>query len=97
MEDVYDKNDNRKKRILKLLSDLDLNNSSSHVTYKALTQLRADASQNKSVDKYLCEANAFKILSKYLKLPNDKILTVALSILANSSLNEDCRKQVTLA
>lgn len=96
MEEIVEnneRNEHLRKHFINLVSAL--RNDSNNVIYKALSQLRVDAEKHKSADRYLCEINAFKILVKFLKLPNDKILNTILSILANSSLNENSRKQVS--
>ncbi|XP_075220100.1 BTB/POZ domain-containing protein Rnb isoform X2 [Lycorma delicatula] len=92
MAEITEINDQLRKHFIKLVSAL--RNDSSNTIYKALSQLRIDTEKNKLAYKYLCEINAFKILVKFLQLPNDKILNITLSLLANSSLNECSRKQI---
>lgn len=80
--------------ILKLLSQLE-KSSSSQSTYKLLVQIRTDVIKDKEGIKLLRDKGGLKRIVRILSKPNEKILNVSLSILANCCLQDDCRVQVS--
>lgn len=80
--------------IIKLLSQLE-KSSSSQTTYKLLVQIRTDVIKDKEGIKLLKDKGGLKRIVRILNKPNEKILNVSLSILANCCMQEECRDQVT--
>lgn len=81
---------------LKLLSQLE-KCSSTQSLYKVLVQIRTDLIKESEGVKLLKEKGGLKRIIKLLSKPNEKILNVALSILANCCLQEDCRDLVSIS
>lgn len=79
--------------ILKLISQIK-KCSSSQSLYKLLVQIRTDVIRDDEGIKLLKDSGSLKHIVKLLSKPNEKILNVSLSILANCCLQEDCREQV---
>lgn len=80
-------------RILKLISQIK-KCSSSQSLYKLLVQIRTDVIREDEGIKLLRDSGGLKHIVKCLSKPNEKVLNVSLSILANCCLQEDCREQV---
>lgn len=79
--------------ILKLISQIK-KCSSSQSLYKLLVQIRTDVIREDEGIKLLRDSGGLKHIVKFLSKPNEKVLNVSLSILANCCLQEDCREQV---
>lgn len=79
--------------ILKLISQIK-KCSSSQSLYKLLVQIRTDVIREDEGIKLLRDSGGLKHIVKCLSKPNEKVLNVSLSILANCCLQEDCREQV---
>ncbi|XP_054257867.1 armadillo repeat-containing protein 5 isoform X2 [Macrosteles quadrilineatus] len=78
--------------IVKLISQLE--KCSSQSVYKHLVQIRTDVIKDAEGVKLLRERGGLKHIVRLLNKPNEKILNVSLSILANCCLQEECRDQV---
>lgn len=61
--------------------------------YGSLHYIRSNMMKNHGI-KELQDLGGIKILMKCLKQVNPRVLSLALSILANCSMNEACRDQV---
>ena len=72
-----------------------LNSSSSSQIYKTLLNIRSDLSKTQEGIKLLTDKECLKILVNFINKPNEKILDVSLSILANCSLHNDIRTLVS--
>ncbi|KAG8334865.1 Armadillo repeat-containing protein 5 [Homalodisca vitripennis] len=79
--------------IIKLINQLEKCSSSQSI-YKLLVQIRTDVIKEDEGIKLLRDKGGLKRIVKILTKPNEKILNVSLSILANCCLQEECREQV---